>query len=212
MKDNLKWLILLPVLAIVAVLAIFIPRLVSNGSTSDAATAAQGGQVLQQQIDQDNTTITNYQDLTKKNPNDQLALVKLGDTYTELGDLKAQQGNINDAAYSYKDAVDQYRRYLKQNPNDTQVRINLGYAYTQLSMGDVAMRELQAAVAQQPNNQQGWLDIGFLDLQTGKVDESKAPLQKAISIDPNTQYGKSAKQYLDEANNGGLQNLVPVTP
>ena len=213
MKDNLKWLVLLPVLGVVVVLAIFVPRLVSSGSgASDKSSTSQNNQVVQQQIDQDKTTITNYQDLTKKNPKDQLALRKLGDTFADLGDLQSQEGKINDAAWSYKWAVDQYRQYLKLNSDDTEVRIDLGYTYTQLNMGDVAMRELQTAVAKQPGNQRGWLNIGYLDLQTGKVDESKAPLQKAIALGASSQYGQDAKQLLDQANNGGTQNLVPVTP
>ena len=211
MKDNLKWLILLPVLVAVVVLAIFIPRLVSSGSSS-ASTVDQNNQLVQQQIDQDKTTITNYQDLTRKNPNDQLALKSLGDTYTDLGDQQSAAGKSNDAAYSYKFAVDQYRQYLKLNSKDTEVRIDLGYAYTQLNMGDVARREFQTAIAQQPNNQRAWLNVGYLELQTGKVDESKDPLNKAISLNPNSQYGQDAKQLLDQANNGGNQNLVPVTP
>ena len=161
-------------------------------------------------MDQDQQQISAYQDLVKKNPQDQLSLQKLGDTYFDLGTQQSQSGDVNDAAWNFKKAVDEYRAYLALNPGDMEVRIDLGNTYTELSMPDVALRELKAVTAAEPNNQRAWLNLGYTYLRMGKTDECKDPLQKAINLNPTNEYGKNAKSLLDQANSGaGQSNLVP---
>lgn len=216
MKQQLKWLLLIPAFAVVIGLGIFVPKLVSgdSGGGQPASTSKQVSQVAQQQMDDDQQQIDSYQDMVTKNPRDLLAMKKLGDVYFDLADIQTQNGSVNDSAVNFKKAIDQYRQYLAINPGDVEVRIDLGYSYVQLNMPEVALRELQTVTAAAPSNQRGWLNMGYLYLQTGKTAECKVTLQKAIDLDPNSEFGKDAKRLLDQASSASQQSLAvpPASP
>jgi len=212
MKDYLKWLLLIPVFAIVVGLGYLIPKLVGGDSSDQNTIAKQQSQVVQQEIDEARQRLEAYEQLLQKNPNDLLSLRKLGDTYFEIGDRQWENGDENEANRNYKKAVDQYRKYLGQNPGDVEVRIDLGYTYTKLSMFEVALRELQAVTAAAPNNQRAWLSLGYLYLNMSKIPEANDALQKSYNLDPGSDIGKEAKRLMDQASSGSAQTLVPLTP
>ncbi len=211
MKDNIKWLLLIPGLIVIIGLAYLVPKVAGIGGGNTPTQQIDPG--VQQQMNDAQNRINTYQSQTKTNPADVTAAKNLGEAYVDLAGMQSQDNqSINDADRNFKNAIDQFRKYLAVNPGDVDVTIDLGYAYSQLGMAEVALREFQAATAAAPKNQRAWLNIGYLYLQTGRADQSKAPLQKAINLDPNSDSGKEAKKFLDQANSGATPGLTPVSP
>ncbi len=211
MKDNVKWLLLIPGIIIVIGLAYLVPKLAGVGGGSTPTQRIDPG--IQQQMNDAQNRINTYQAQGKTNPADVDSTKNLGEAYLDLAQNQEQNNQtVNDANRNFKNAIDQFRKYLAANPGNVDVMIDLGFAYSQLGMSEVALRELQQVTALAPKNQRAWLNIGYIYLQTGRTDQSKAPLQKAVSLDPNSDTGKEAKKFLDQANSGATPGLTPVSP
>ncbi|MDO8736930.1 MAG: tetratricopeptide repeat protein [Thermoleophilia bacterium] len=201
MKGNLKWLLLIPVFAVAISLGYLIPTLLlsdDSGDENTSTTKAQS-QVLQSQLDDINQRITAYQALLQRNPNDIDAMKGIGDSYLEMGAYQGEAGEVNESYRSYKNAVDQYRKYLSIKPDGVETRIDLGLAYSYLQMIDISLRELNAATAADPANQRGWHSLGWvLYNSAGNVTDARVAWQKSYDLNPNTPIGVESKTFLDQ--------------
>ncbi len=198
-NSNLKWLLLIPVLAVAIGLGYLVPtKLLSNdNSGGDTSTNSQQNQALQIQLADTQERIDAYQNLLKRNPSDIDAIRGLGDGYLEMGTAQGENGAVNDSYGSYKNAVDQYRKYLTIQDNP-EVRIDLGLAYSYLQMIDISLRELRAAVAAAPNNQRAWHSLGWVLYNgAGNLTDARDAWQQSYNLDPNTPIGKESKSFLD---------------
>lgn len=224
MKSNLKWLLLIPVFAIAISLGYLIPtQLLSDDSGDDnTSTNKVQNQAIQIQVDDVQERINAYQALLQRNPNDIEALKGIGDNYLEMGKFQEQDGNINVAYKSYKNAVDQYRRYLSIKPDDAEVRKDLGLAYSYLDfdgMIDISLRELYAATAADPNNQRVWLSLGFVlydeylkYYEVENLTKARDAWQKAYNLNPASDVGLEAKTFLDQSQNSQLMVPSGIAP
>lgn len=210
MKNNLKWLLLIPVFAIAIALGYLIPTqlLSDDNGGEDTSTNKQQSQALQLQLDDIQQRIEAYQGLLERNPNDIEAMKGMGDSYLEMGAYQGDAGEENDSYRSYKNAVDQYRKYLAINPAGVEARIDLGLAYSYLQMIDIALRELNAATAAEPANQRAWHSLGWvLYNSAGNLTDARVAWEKSYSLNPSTPIGLESKSFLDEFS--GSQMAVP---
>lgn len=210
MKSNLKWLLLIPVFVIAISLGYLIPtKLLSDTSSDDnTSTNKQQNQALQIQVDDIQERISAYQTLLQRNPDDVDAMKGMGDSYLEMGAYQGDSGDVNESYRSYKNAVDQYRKYLSIKPDGNEVRIDLGLAYSYLQMIDIALRELGAATAAEPGNQRAWHSLGWvLYNSAGNITDARVAWQKSYDLNPNTPIGQESRTFLDQFSSS--QIVVP---
>jgi len=200
MNSNLKWLLLIPVFAVAISLGYLIPTLMSDdGGGENTSTTKPQSQVLQSELDDVQQRIAAYQALLQRNPNDVDAIRGIGDSYLEMGAFQGEAGEVNESYRSYKNAVDQYRKYLLIKSDNVEVRIDLGLAYSYLQMIDISLRELNAATAADPGNQRAWHSLGWvLYNSVGNVSDARVAWQKSYEINPNTPIGVESKSFLDQ--------------
>ncbi|MFA5801354.1 MAG: tetratricopeptide repeat protein [Thermoleophilia bacterium] len=202
MKDNLKWLLLLPVAVLVAVvLIIFIPRIFSSDSSSDGNAGDSSkpqSQATEQEITDIQKRIDAATELVTANPADAEAIKELGTGYYELGAVQAGSEDFNGSLRSYRDAIEQYRKYLNIRPDDPEVHVDLGLAYVEMGLIDLGVRELQTATVSAPSNQRAWHSLGWAFSQGGKVPEAREAWQKSYSLNPTSTVGQESKQFLDQ--------------
>jgi tetratricopeptide (TPR) repeat protein len=200
-KGNLKWLLLIPVFAVAISLGYLIPtQLLSddNNDTSTSTTKPQS-QALQIQVDDIQQRITAYQALLQRNPNDIDAMKGMGDSYLEMGAYQGEAGEVNESYRSYKNAVDQYRKYLSIKPDGNETRVDLGLAYSYLQMIDISLRELDTATAADPGNQRAWHSLGWvLYNSAGNVNDARTAWQKSYDLNPSSPIGQESKSFLDQ--------------
>jgi len=214
-KNNMKWLLLIPVVLIAFGLGFFvITQVLGNDNGGDSSDGQD--QALQAQISDLQERADAYKALVTRNPSDLEAVKGAGDSYLEIGSIQSEDGQVNDAYVSYKNAVDQYRLYLSQKPDDVEIRIDLGLAYSYLNMADIGVRELRTAVTTAPTNQRAWHSLGFVLYNgTGDLEQAQIAWQKAYEINPNTPIGQEAKSFLDEFAGQSLalpSSLPPTSP
>lgn len=200
MKNNLKWLLLIPVFAIAIALGYLVPtQLLSDDNGAEDSTAKPESQAVQLQVDEVQQRISAYQALLQRNPNDIDAMKGIGDSYLEMGAYQGESGQENDSYRSYKNAVDQYRKYLAIKPDGVEVRIDLGLAYSYLQMIDISLRELNAATTADPTNQRGWHSLGWvLYNSAGNLTDARAAWEKSYALNPNSPIGQESKSFLDQ--------------
>lgn len=210
MKSNLKWLLLIPVLAVAVGVGFLAMKLMAGDSSADTTTNSQQSPALQVQLSNIQEKITAYEALLQRNPNDLEALRGLGDSYLDEGRAQQQSKQVNDSYRSYKNAVDQYRKYLAIQPTNVEVRIDLGLSYSYLQMIDIALRELNASVAAAPDNQRAWHSLGWVQYNgAGNLAAAREAWQKSYNLNPSTPIGQESKTFLDEFQ--GQQSAVPGT-
>lgn len=217
MNDNLKWLLLIPVIIVAVALGFLVPK-VLNGAGGQGDEAAAGkqqevDQALQADIDDAQQKIDAYQELADRNPGDMDALRGLSDNYYDLGMLQGEGGQQNEAYVSFKKAVDGYRKYLALQPDNPDVQVDLGLCYAYMDMAEVAERQLQAVAQAGPNWpvdlcnardcqktwQRAWHSLGWVQWQRlSKTDEAKVALQKSYDLNPNSPLGQESKRFLEE--------------
>lgn len=215
MKNNLKWLLLLPVAVLVAVvLIIFIPRIFSSDSGADGnsndSSKPQQSQATEQEITGIQKRIDAATELIAANPADAEALKELGTSYYELGTVQSGSEDFNASLRSYKNAIEQYRKYLNIRPQDPEVRIDLGLTYVEMGLIDLGVRELQTATVSVSSNQRAWHSLGWALSQEGKVLEAREAWQKSYNLNPTSTIGQESKQFLDQtAQNQSLGSQSP---
>ncbi|MCL4472702.1 MAG: hypothetical protein M1539_01580 [Actinobacteria bacterium] len=197
----MKWLLLIPVLAVALALGYLIPtKLLSGDSGSaDASADKQKNPALQVQLADIRDRITAYEALLQRNPGDLDALRGLGDSYLEEGQAQGENNQTNDSYRSYKNAVDQYRKYLAIKPDFVEVRIDMGLSYSYLQMIDISLRELNTCVTAAPDNQRAWHSLGWVQYNgAGNLTAAKDAWQKSYDLNPSTPIGQESKSFLDE--------------
>jgi len=215
MKINLKWLLLIPVFAVAITLGYLIPTKLLSGSGDEGTTTTgkQQNQALQIEVSDLQERIGAYQSLLQRNPNDADAMKGMGDSYLEIGTAQGENGEVNDSYRSYKNAVDQYRKYLSIKPDNVEVKIDMGLSYSYLQMIDIALRELREAVAAAPANQRAWHSLGWVLYNgAGNLSEARVAWQKAYNLDPSTAIGQESKSFLDQFSGQQLALPSGITP
>ena len=198
MSDNLKWLLIIPIVVAVIVGGYVIGKVIG---TDDNSVAQKDNQAVEIERNDLQERIKSYETFLSTMPNDADALRSLGDGYLELGDLLKENNETNDAYGAYKSAVDNYRKHLAVKPDSVEARIDLGLAYASMQMGTVAVRELQTATQQDPNNQRAWHVLGYVfDNNLSQLEDAKAAWQKSYDLNPSSKIGQESKQFLDQAN------------
>lgn len=209
MKNQLKWLILIPIVALIVFLAIYVPSRISGGG-SDSTGTNSDNQALQLEIDQKQAIIDLAQQQVDADSQNTAALRGLGDSYLEKGLLQQEDGDINGSYRSFKNAVDAYRQYLATAPDDAEVRTDLGYTYYNLAMFEIAERELKTVTDAVPTNQRAWHVYGVVLSREAKTDLAVVAWQKSYDLDPNSTVGQESKQFLDQVQTGQIP--VPDSP
>ncbi len=215
MKGNMKWLLLIPVLAVALALGYLIPTklLSSDSGSADASADQQQNPALQVQLTDIRDRITAYQALLQRNPGDLDALRGLGDSYLEEGQAQGENNQTNDSYRSYKNAVDQYRKYLAIKPDFVEVRIDMGLSYSYLQMIDISLRELNACVTAAPDNQRAWHSLGWVEYNgAGNLAAAKDAWQKSYDLNPSTPIGQESKSFLDQFSGQSLALPGTGTP
>jgi len=218
MSDNLKWLLLIPLVILVIGGGYLVGKLI--GGDDESSQVVQQNQALEIDKADVQQRIDAYQGLIARTPGDVEGFKGLGDTYLEMGDLLKENNENNEAFANYKSAIDNYRKYLAGKPEDAEARIDLGYAYSLLLMPEVAVRELKLATQLAPNTpdptarkaaeQRSWHVLGFVLMNNlGLEADAKQAWQTAYDIDPNSNMGQEAKQFLDQLAQP-QQQQVPV--
>lgn len=206
MKENLKWLLLLPVaIGLAAVMIIFIPRILSNDESggSDASTTSEQSQLSPEELADYQSRIDIAASLVAANPTDILALKELALAYEDMARIQAESKDVNGMLRNYKNAVDQFRKYLALNPADNEVRNELGMAYVEMNLADLGERELRTITTNAPTDQRAWLSLGVSLATQGKTAEAISAWQTSYNLAPTTDVGITAKQYLDEITQTG---------
>jgi len=215
MKENLKWLMLLPLAIVLAVvLALVIPRIFSDDSGSDSNGAGSASpnqsEAVQQEITDIQKKIDAANELIAANPSDAEALKELGISYEEIGKIQSDSKDLNGSLRSLKNAIDQFRRYLVLRPDDTEARIELGLAYVEMGLLDLGERELRTVTVAAPANQRAWHSLGWALSQEGKVQEAREAWLKSFTIDPASSIGQESKAFFDQtAQNQPLSTQAP---
>ncbi|MBE0428815.1 MAG: tetratricopeptide repeat protein [Thermoleophilia bacterium] len=211
MSDNLKWLLLIPVVIVAISLGYVIPKLVGS---DDERPEQRQSQALQLDIDATGERIENYRALLESNPEDVELLRGLADSHREIGSLQAENRQYQESFTSFKTAVDYYREYLAKKPEAQDAGIDLGLTYFYMEMPLVAERELQKVVQSLPQSQRAWHSLGWLQMRLGKDDEARASWQKSYELDPESAVGRESRAFMDELDlsRGVSQNEIQVPP
>lgn len=199
MNDNLKWLLLIPVVITAIALGYFIPKWIGGDDDKSSVTKPQQNQALQIDISDIQDRIATYDRLVVSSPSDADALRGLADNYREMGALQDENNQVNESAASYKTAVDYYRKYLAINPDGLEAKIDLGLTYFYLQMPEIAERALKEVTQAAPGNQRAWHALGWVEENgIGNTEQAKIAWQTSISIDPNSATGQESKTFLEQ--------------
>lgn len=144
------------------------------------APADQRDKVKQEVLDNSNKAITEFEAAkaaaNEKDPNLQLIMARLGDSYDSAG-------RTDDAIAAYKRAIELKPSFAYYN--------NLGGIYGRANKIEDATAAYQKAAEIDPANaSQAWLNCGITLSNVGKYKEAIEPLKKATELDP-----KSAKAW-----------------
>ena len=132
------------------------------------------------------STIAALQDKLRQNPEDQDAMITLGNAYYD--------------AKQYADAITWYEKALTKVPTNTDVRTDLGTAYYYSGNLDKAKAEWTEVLKEDPNKLQAHYNFGVLYSNLTPPDNENATKewQAVIKIDPNSDQAKSAQQKLKD--------------
>ncbi len=155
---------------------------VTSGAAAQPTTVAQPTTAAPSQ----GSNIAALQDKLRQNPDDQDAMIALGNAYYD--------------AKQYTDAIPWYEKALTKVPNNTDVRTDLGTAYYYSGNLDKAKEEWTEVLKQDPNKIQAHYNFGVLYSNLNPPDNADAAKewQAVIKIDPNSDQAKSAQQKLQE--------------
>ena len=120
------------------------------------------------------------------------------DTYTMLGDIYVNQGDVlmnnfknNKMADDSVNAVAKYSNAIillengkKEFPEDSQILLMLSNAYIKADKMDVAMDAFKLGVEKEPTNQYYKYNYGVLLLQNKDYEKAAVQFKGAVDIDP----------------------------
>lgn len=128
--------------------------------------------------------IAAYNDLLKVDPNNDKAIVGLGMTNLEKGDLKAAEDTLTRAA---------------ENPKATrEVFYNLGEVKFSKGEADEAAKWYQRAVDMDPTWGKPLFKLALVQLNKGDKEGTIKALEKVISADPTSQEAAQAKTVIEQ--------------
>lgn len=107
--------------------------------------------------------------------------------YIELGDAQHQQGDLNDAIASYREA-------LKLDPQSSRAARRLGVALGSVGQTAEALQVLGDAIAREPQNELLLYERAQIETHSGDIASAEADLRRALTIKPD---------YADALNNLG---------
>ncbi|MEJ2667814.1 MAG: tetratricopeptide repeat protein [Deinococcales bacterium] len=84
-----------------------------------------------------------------------------------------------------RSAVANYETALKTFPDSDIVLNDLGYAHLQLGRYDLALTQLQKAIAANPKNAQAHLNLGLTYYGLGRYSDALKEFDEAVKLDPN---------------------------
>ena len=130
------------------------------------------------------SAIAAYNDLLKVDPNNDKAIVGLGMTNLEKGDLKAAEDTLTKAA---------------ENPKATrEVFYNLGEVKFSKGETDEAAKWYQRAVDMDPAWGKPLFKLALVQLNKGDKDGTIKAMEKVISADPTSQEAAQAKTVIEQ--------------
>jgi len=91
----------------------------------------------------------------KKNPKDVQALVGIGNTYFDMGQLTQDKKN-------YQTAIEYYKKALEIKPDQESVRTDMAVAYSYLGTVDLAIRELNTVINKNKDYYQAYFNLGVI--------------------------------------------------
>ncbi len=112
-----------------------------------------------------------FDDVSKANPKNGMALLFLGDLQLKDDELDNAQATL--------------RKALEADPTLTLARFALGQVYLQKQAFDDARPLLEQAVQEQPRNGQAQLALGRVYAGTKKWADAEKALERALTLDPN---------------------------
>ena len=111
-----------------------------------------------------------YQNILKSDPNQPVALYKLGLTFHQMGEKAT--------------SVELFTRALVSNPNDAETHNSLGIVLLELGKQDQAVTSFQKALDINPNYAMAHSNLGAALKGLGRLDDAVVSYQKAIAIKP----------------------------
>jgi len=159
--------------AAVIALMIFFPQIAGYLGLQSSSSVPQGPPQLVQRFQDYQNQIKaleaqkdTYEAVLKKNPKDVQALVGIGNTYFDLGQISQDQKN-------YQKSIDYYKRALDIQPDNSSVRTDMAVAYYYLGTNDLAMRELEKVINKDKEFHQAHFNMGVI-LYQGENDPVRA--------------------------------------
>ena len=106
----------------------------------------------------------------KRIPKSALALVALGEAYSNLG--------------QNEQAIKAYRKGLLIEPGDADAWFGLGYAYSSLDQNDQAIKAYREALRIRPEYAEVWVSLGNVYGEVGQINQSIRASQEALRLQP----------------------------
>jgi tetratricopeptide (TPR) repeat protein len=105
------------------------------------------------------------------------AAARIANKHSELGDLYAEAGAL-------EDAVTQYRAAVSLRPQFLDIRNKLGRVLIDLGRADEAATELGAVLASRPSFAAARANLGLALYRSGQLDEAEAEWRRTLSQAP----------------------------
>ena len=135
-----------------------------------------------QVLDRHKDVIKEYQEITKKNPKDAVAHLRLGDAFRY-----AEQRH--DAQIEYQQALNEFSKDADFWPYYVATHLNLAAALLALERPKEAIAEYRKAIKLEPKNAAIHVTLGFVLRDAGDKDAAIREFQEAIKIDPTNFFG-----------------------
>ncbi len=141
------------------------------GSPGGAPSREEGG--ARMAMENVSREIAGLKELLEQDPENLMALVRLGNLYFDAG--------MFDGARQY------YERALRLEPENVDVRTALGESLRNLERPREALEQFEQAVRAQPDYWRGWFNVGVVALyDLGEFEKARAAFEKVAEIKPGT--------------------------
>jgi tetratricopeptide (TPR) repeat protein len=144
-----------------------------------------------QKNDDDEAAVRAFEQVIKMDENFTEAYVRLGMSYSALGeDEKSEK--------AYKKAIDAYRKYVDKHPDDAKGYYYLGWAYSKNAKPEEAERALVKATNLQKDYVDALYELGMVRIKLAKYPEAVSVLKKVLELDPNDYRAQDALEKAEE--------------
>ncbi len=132
-------------------------------------TGAPGGDMAM--MDQVTRELEALKQAVEANPQDVVALTRLGNLYMD--------------AAMFERAVDFYGKALAVDATLVDVRTDMGTCLRRLGRPEDALKEFRASTDQDPNHWKSWFNIGVVCLyDLGRYDDAEAAFERVLELNP----------------------------